>query len=76
MVKVPGLVGKGKVRGVCSPHGGLHRAVIGLPVVKLREEREQHLDAPDGVDSTVDGVGDDGLYILHTENNALALFTC
>lgn len=52
---------------VRSPHGGLHRTVIGLPVVQLREEREQHLDAADGVDGTVDGVCDDGLYVLRIQ---------
>ena len=50
-----------------SPDGGVHLAFVLLVVVQLGEEREEHLDAPDGVDGTVDGVGHDGLHILHEE---------
>ncbi len=53
--------------GQYSPDGRLHRAVIGLPVVQLREEREENLDSSNRVDGAVDGVSDDGLHILHTQ---------
>lgn len=47
-----------------SPDCGVHTTVIELFIVQLCEEREQDLDAPYRVYGTVDGVGDDGLYIL------------
>lgn len=52
-----------------SPDCGVHATVIELFVVQLGKKREQDLDASYRVYGTVDGVGDDGLYILWAENS-------
>lgn len=51
-----------------SPDCGVHAAVIELFVVQLSEEREQDLDASYRVYGAVDGVGNNGLYILWDGN--------
>lgn len=56
-----------------SPDCGVHATVIELFVVQLSEKREQDLDAAYRVYGTVDGVGDDGLYILWATCGLLAL---
>lgn len=38
-------------------------------VVQLSKEREEHLDPPNGVDGTVDGVSHCGFYILGGQTN-------
>lgn len=48
--------------------------VVGLMVVQLREEREQHLDSSYRVDGTVDGVGHYGLHILAGNNTVLVYY--
>lgn len=56
-----------------SPDCSVHTTVIELFVVQLSEKREQDLDASYRVYGTVDGVGDDGLYILWATYGLLVL---